>query len=269
MLKIERYDFNLENLLTLPGIAVNPREEDMEGFDIREYDSLRWIRSPDGTIQSVMLLQEPAYPVFSYIQALLCSLLFKPQPRTLLNLGLGSGSIERFVLSQLSTIRVVSVEIESGIIEIAKKYFHVPSSHTVIQLSAHNFLKNNQDHFDILISDVVTGKGVASSQLSPGFILHAARALNQDGVFVTNLIPRSESEVVEVLILIRKVFPWVLIYDVPDADNIILFCTVSPSPSAASLAARAIQLYQSTGLDLSAICGELITLPIKQLKASG
>jgi spermidine synthase len=264
MLKIERYDFNLEHFLALPGNRVNPRGEDIEGFDIREYDGLRWIRSPDGTIQSVMLLQEPAYPVFTYIQALLCSLLFKPQPRTLLNLGLGSGSIERFLLSHISTIEVVSVEIDSGIIEIAKKYFHVPPNHTVFQQSAQNYLETNQRRFDILVSDVVTRKGAANSQLTSTFIKHAARALNEGGDFVTNLIPRPESEVVKVLVPLRRVFHSVLIYDVPNADNMILFCTVSPSPSLASLAERATQLYQSTGLDLSPICRELIVTPIKQ-----
>ncbi|MCG7886213.1 MAG: methyltransferase [Candidatus Thiodiazotropha taylori] len=264
MLKIEQYSMNMEHLLTLPGEQVNHGTVGLESFEIRQNGDLRWIRFPDGTIQSVMLLKEPALPVLTYIQALLCSLLFMPRPSNLLNLGLGSGSIERFILSQYSDIELVSVEIDARIIEISKQYFHIPSNHTVFQLPAEKYLEINQANFDILVSDICTRQGTANSQLSADFVMHAARALNAGGVFAVNILPRSESEIIEVLIALRCAFPWILLYDVADMDNIVLFCTVTPSPSPASLMQQAKTLYQSTGLNLSPICRQMIALPAKK-----
>ncbi|MEW8029331.1 MAG: methyltransferase [Candidatus Thiodiazotropha sp.] len=264
MLKIEQYSINMEHLLTLPGEHVNPRMTDFEGLEIRENGDLRWIRFDEGIIQSVMLLQEPALPVLTYIQALLCSLLFVPRPGNLLNLGLGSGSIERFVLSQLPDIELVSVEIDARIIDMCRRYFHIPSNHPVFQLPAEKYLEVNQDCFDILISDICTRQGAANSQLSSDFVMHAAHALNTAGVFTVNILPKSESEIVEVLVTLRSAFPWILIYDVPDTDNMVLFCTVSPSPSLDSLIQRATQMYRTTGLDLSPLCKQLIRLPVKK-----
>ncbi|MES9829060.1 MAG: methyltransferase [Candidatus Thiodiazotropha sp.] len=263
MLKIEQYSMNMEHLLALPGEQVNHRTAGLDGLEIRQNGDLRWIRFPDGTIQSVMLLQEPALPVLTYIQALLCSLLFMPRPSNLLNLGLGSGSIERFILSQCSDIELVSVEIDARMIEISKQHFHIPPSHPVFQLPAEKYLEINQGGFDILVSDICTTQGTANSQLSAEFIMHAARALNTGGVFAVNILPRSESEIIEVLITLRSVFPWILLYDVADMDNIVLFCTVTPSPSLVSLMQRAKTMYQSTGLNLSSICGQMIALPAK------
>jgi spermidine synthase len=266
MLKInKRHALNMAQLVALPSVKVESKSEDFKPFDIREYQGIRWIRIPEGTVQSVMLLEDPAYPVLDYIQAMLCSVLFvHNRPDKLLNLGLGAGAIERFLLTQLPDIALVSVEIDTRMIKIAKDYFHLPPSHPVVTQSAQLYLEHNQNRFDILLSDICTRQGAANSQLSPDFITHAARAINRGGVVAINLIPNTESEVVEVLIALRNDFPWILIYDAPEADNMILFCTLQPSPSVDELTQRAVAFHRATGLDLSAICRQLITLPVKQ-----
>lgn len=264
MLKLKRYHLDREHLLSLPSVKLNPQGDDLAAFDVRESQGVRWIQIPDGTVQSVMLLQEPAYPVFGYIRAMLCSLLFVQKPGKLLNMGLGSGSIERFLLTELSDIALVSVEIDARMIEIAKKYFRIPPDHPILAQSAQNYLSANQDLFDILLSDICIRRGAANAQLTSDFISHAARAMNRGGVFTINLMPNAESEVVEVLIALRGTFPWILIYDVPDADNMILFCTLRPAPSVDELTQRTTALHQTTGLDLLPICRQLITLPVKK-----
>jgi spermidine synthase len=265
MLKIKQRDpLNIAQLVALPSLKVESKSEDFKAFDIREYQGIRWIRTPEGTVQSVMLLEDPAYPVLDYIQAMLCAVLFVHRPRKLLNLGLGAGAIERFLLTQLPGLALVSVEIDTRMIKIAKDYFQIPPSHPIVAQSAQHYLARNQDRFDILLSDVCTRQGAANSQLSPDFITHAAGVLNRGGVVAINLIPSSESEVVEVLIALRNDFPWIQIFDVPEADNMILFCTLQPSPPLAELIQRAAALRQTTGLDLSPICRRLITIPVKQ-----
>jgi spermidine synthase len=264
MLKINSYNLNMEHLVSLPSIKVDPHREDFTEVDIREHQGIRWIRIPDGTVQSVMLLQEPAFPVLGYIQAMLCSLLLAQHPCKLLNLGLGSGSIERFLLTQLPDITLVSVEIDTRMVEVAKRYFLIPPYHPIIEQSALSYLESNQDQFDILLSDICTRQGAANSEITLDFITHSLRAMNEGGVLAINLMPKSESEVVEVLIILRSVFPWVLVYDAQDAVNMILFCALKPFPASVDLRQRADGLYQATGLDLSSICSQLIKIPVKR-----
>lgn len=263
MLKTVQYSINIGHLLTVPAKKVTTQAMNSAGHEICEHDSLRWIRFADGSIQSVMLLDEPAYPLLSYIQGLICSLLFTQQPIKLLNLGLGSGSIERFILSQFAEIELVSVEMDAKIIELTKQYFHLPSNHRVVQMPAQHYLEVNQQSFDVLVSDIYPSQESANAYLSADFIMHAARGLNKQGVFAVNLLPSSKSEVVDVLFRIRKTFPWILIYDVPDMNNMVLFCTLSPPPSLTTLKQRATQLRNSTGLDLAPICTKLIEIPVK------
>ncbi|MES9968859.1 MAG: hypothetical protein ABW092_02425 [Candidatus Thiodiazotropha sp.] len=263
MLETVQYSIDFEHLLNAPANKVTTYASNSTGLEICEYDGLRWIRFTDGSIQSVMLIAEPAYPLLSYIQGLICSLLFVQKPTKLLNLGLGSGSIERFILSQFTEMELLSVEIDASLIELSKQHFHIPSDHRVVQMPAQHYLETNQLNFDILLSDLYPGQESNNAYLSPDFIMLAARALNEEGVFAVNLLPRSESEVVEVLYRIRKHFPWILIYDVPDMHNIILFCTLSPPPPPTTLTQRANQLRDLTGLDLSPISAQLIQLPAK------
>jgi spermidine synthase len=263
MLKIEAYSLDMEHFQALPSVKLKTIKAGIEAFDVLESQGFRWIRNPEGTVQSVMLLHEPAYPVLVYVQAMLCSLLFMQKPVSLLNFGLGSGSIERFILSQLPDIKLASVEKESGIVEIAKAHFHIPVYHTVITQSAQSYLKTNQTRYDILLSDICVRQGAANSQLTQEFVTHAACSLSSEGVFATNLMPNSESELVEVLVLLRKAFPWILIYEVPNTDNMVLFCTTQPPPMPVELIKRASALRQATGLNLLPICCQMIPLPEK------
>ena len=62
MLKTVQYSINIEQLLTVPAKKVTAQAVNPVGYEIYEYDGLRWIRFADGSIQSVMLLDEPCLP---------------------------------------------------------------------------------------------------------------------------------------------------------------------------------------------------------------
>ncbi|MCU7916018.1 MAG: methyltransferase [Candidatus Thiodiazotropha sp. (ex Gloverina cf. vestifex)] len=209
-----------------------------------------------------MLLQEPAYPVLDYNQALLSSLIFTDRPGSLLNLGLGSGSIERFILSQLPEMKLLSVEIDSNIIELARAHFHLPATHPVTQASAEKFLSENRQTFDIIVCDIYSKTVSDNPILNQGFVEDAARALNTDGVLALNCLPTTEAEMVDMLVSIRTCYSWVMLLDVKAQKNIVVICAKRAFPSGSDLTSRMESLLQSTGLNLSTICQQLIRLPV-------
>ncbi|MCU7848224.1 MAG: methyltransferase [Candidatus Thiodiazotropha sp. (ex Lucinoma kastoroae)] len=259
--KLEHAPIDFDQLQNTQGKTVKRYNKQPQPFEIREQGSLRWIRFSDGSIQSVMLLQEPAYPMLDYIQGLLCSLLYTQQPSSLLNLGLGAGSIERFVLSQLPKIKLVSVEIDPNMVSFCRDYFNLPNSYPVVLSSAEHFLDTNQKSFDIIVCDIYIKRNTENPLLTTSFYQDIASILNQGGVLAINCLPASESEIVDLLLKIRSVFPWIVMFDVPSLQNIVLFCSLSAAPEISTLTTRAEKLYQSSGLNLLPICKRLIWLP--------
>ncbi|MCU7812531.1 MAG: fused MFS/spermidine synthase [Candidatus Thiodiazotropha sp. (ex Notomyrtea botanica)] len=253
---------DIERLERTHGTTLTCHVSRRETIAVIEDYGLRWMRFSDGSIQSVMLLEDPAYPVLDYIQALLCSFLFIDQPGSLLNLGLGSGSIERFILSRLPRIKLATVEIDPDLTELSREYFHLPATHPVTQASAENFLSENRQTFDIIVCDIYTKSVSDNPILTQGFIDDAARALNSDGVLALNCLPNTEAEMVDILLSIRTCFPWVMLLDVKAQKNIVAICAKRAFISGSDLTSRMESLFQSTGLNLSTICQQLIRLPV-------
>ncbi|MCU7917408.1 MAG: methyltransferase [Candidatus Thiodiazotropha sp. (ex Epidulcina cf. delphinae)] len=233
---------------------------------VLEHEGLRWVSLNDGPIASVMLLNEPAYPLLEYIKGLLCCLLLMQRPGSLLNLGLGCGAIERFVLSHLPDIALVSVEIDPQMIELSRAFFYLPVSHPVALDAAERFLKKNRRQFDIILCDIYLKRDSETPLQTASFYQDAAQTLSKGGVLALNLLPSNEAEMVDILLKIRRVFPWVVLFDVAAVENIVLYCSASPLPNKSILTSRAEDLHQMTGVDLSPICKQFIWLPERMSK---
>ncbi|MCU7844451.1 MAG: methyltransferase [Candidatus Thiodiazotropha sp. (ex Monitilora ramsayi)] len=262
MLTIKPPDINIGQLQTARGKVLTRLTGKTETIAVVEQDNLRWLRFSGGSIQSAMWMQEPAYPALDYIQAMLCSLLYTGYPARLLNLGLGSGVIERFLISQLPDVTTVSVELDPDIVKIAREYFHLPPAHPVTLASAQRFLQNSNDTFDIILCDIYTKDANINPLHSPDFFRDAAHSLMPNGVLAINCLPETEAEMVELLLKVRVYLPWVMLYDVPDQQNIILLCSRTKYPSASDIIHRAHELNESIGLDLSSICAGWVRVPV-------
>ena len=78
--------------------------------------------------QSAMSREEPHRLVLSYTRAMLSGLLFTRQPRSALVLGLGGGSLPRFLMHVFPTCRIDVVERRAKVVQVAHDYFHLARS---------------------------------------------------------------------------------------------------------------------------------------------
>jgi spermidine synthase len=69
--------------------------------------------------QSAMSPEEPHRLVLSYTRAMLSGLLFTRQPRSALVLGLGGGSLPRFLMHVFPTCRIDVVERRAKVVQVA------------------------------------------------------------------------------------------------------------------------------------------------------
>jgi spermidine synthase len=231
-------------------------------FAVLEYQGLRWIRAADGSIQSMLLLDDPAYPVLGYVKALLCSLLFVPHPRNLLNLGLGSGAIERFMQARQPDLSICSIEPEADMISLSKEYFYIDEDYPVREQTAENFLAENQQQFDIILCDIHPKPGDINPILNDLFFQDMTRALSTRGIAAINFLPIVEQDIVAMLLRLRRSFTHVALFDVPSQQNIVLYCSNSQFPERSGLFSRT-ALPQLHNLEAETVCEQLIFIPEK------
>ena len=97
-----------------------------ESVDISEKDGVRYLHLGSSTVQSAMRLGDPVELVLSYTRAMMGFLLFVPEPSRVAMIGLGGGSLPKFVRHHMPAARISVVENNPSVIAAARSHFEVP-----------------------------------------------------------------------------------------------------------------------------------------------
>ncbi|MEH6651257.1 MAG: fused MFS/spermidine synthase [Motiliproteus sp.] len=197
---------------------------------VRQDKELRWLHFGDHDIQAVIDLAQPHQLILPYSFGMLSALLYQPEPITCLNLGVGGGSFERFFAHRLPRLRVTSLESDVNVIRLARDYFMLPPQQPVIVDDASHFLVRHQGSYDLIFCDIHQGDNHPECLSDSQFHAAAFGCLNQDGVYAINLLPHNYSHLVTVLMRLRDSFSDVLVLDIPERRNLILFALKQPPP---------------------------------------
>ncbi|MBF0153030.1 MAG: methyltransferase domain-containing protein [Magnetococcales bacterium] len=151
--------------------------------------------------QSCILRANPQRLVLPYTRHMLAVLAFNPQPRRVLMVGLGGGTMARFLLDHCPACQIDVVDIVPDMPGIARRFFGLPLSS---RLRLHvddgaRFLtdlatRNAPPRFDLLLIDAYNALGMAESVYVDAFFRHCHTLLTTDGVMAINL-SRSKTEV--------------------------------------------------------------------------
>ena len=140
--------------------------------------------------QSAMSREEPHRLVLSYTRSMLSGLLFTREPQSALVLGLGGGSLPRFLMHAFPTCRIDVVERRAKVVQVAHDYFHLarsPRLRTHV-CDAEVFLREDSGRtYDLVLVDLHDRKGPAPLVTEAGFFASCARRLAARGVLATNL----------------------------------------------------------------------------------
>ena len=77
-------------------------------------------------IQSAMRLGDPYALALDYTRCMMAFLLFHPQPRSALMIGLGGGSLAKFFHKNFKRTSIRVVELDPRVLVAARQQFHVP-----------------------------------------------------------------------------------------------------------------------------------------------
>lgn len=117
-----------------------------------------------------------------------------PAPRNVLVVGGGDGGSSEEILKHPSVERVVLVELDQGVIDIANKYFHVvhrgvfANSKLDVRIAdGAAFIKNTAERFDLVYLDLTDPIGAAEALYRETFYRDCKRALAASGALVLHI----------------------------------------------------------------------------------
>ena len=161
-----------------------------EGVQISERDGMRYLHLGSETVQSGMSLEDPVELVLSYTRSMLSFLLFVPEPPRLLNIGLGGGSLAKWIHRHLVNTQQLVLEISPQVIACARSHFHLPRDDRrlrVLEADGARWVAEHGGCCDVILVDGYDGQSQATELCTREFYADAARCLDADGVLVVNL----------------------------------------------------------------------------------
>jgi spermidine synthase len=149
----------------------------------------RFLHFDFGAIQSVMELSNPVRLALPYTRKMMAFLLFNGAPRRILLLGLGGGSIAKFLYANLPESSLTAVEVNEHVIALRDE-FNVPADDhrfRVINADGAAYLSRIRQGKDVILADACDRTGTAAQLDSVEFYRRARRKLSAGGVFAVNL----------------------------------------------------------------------------------
>jgi spermidine synthase len=221
---------------------------------ISEHDGVRFLHLGGSAVQSAMRIQAPFALELEYTRAMMAFLLFHPRPRDIALIGLGGGSIAKFIHRHLRKSHLTAVEIHPEVVAAAHDWFHLPADDARLRVvlgdgAAH--VRDHPDSQDVLLVDGYGPEGVVDALATPGFYQDCRAMLRPGGVAVFNLWGSDENYLVHDRDLARAFDRHILRLPAATKANIVVLAFRAPLPDGSfdRLSGRAQRLETDIGLE--------------------
>ena len=224
------------------------------GIDVRDVDGIRSLHFNSEPLQSAMVLSQPDHLLLAYAQAMMSWRLFADvDDDDLLLIGLGGGSLAKYMLQQLPHCRIEAVEYRQAVVDIAHTYFDLPRDdrlNVVVDDGARYVsarIELQQAFYRVILLDAFDATGMAPTLCNPAFFAHCKQLLKTDGILVVDLWNSTE-QFMQLISWIGGLFDAkVLFLPVENVINVIglFFNKETPLYSLKALKKRAIALEKT------------------------
>jgi spermidine synthase len=180
-----------------------------------------------GGRQSVVKPGDPDHLELPYARVALAGLALCEEPRRILVVGLGGGSLPMFLRKHYPVATIDAAEIDPGVVDVAKRFFGFIEDE---RMRTHvgdgrQFIENaRQADYDIIFLDAFGARDVPKHLTTREFLQAVRRALKPDGVVVSNIWRSASNPLYDSMArTYQEAFDELFILDVPgDVNNIFL-----------------------------------------------
>lgn len=228
---------------------------------VTEENGLRTLRfEHDGARQSVVKTGDPRHLELPYAPVAFTGLSLCPEPRRILIVGLGGGTLPMFLRQYYPDATIDAVDIDPDVVFVAREFlgFREDERMRAHVTDGRAFIEKTRQPYDMIFLDAFGSDSVPPSLTTQEFLLAVRRAIRPDGVVVGNIWgPQFNRMYHSMVRTYQEVFSDLYLLAVRGAGNMILLALPRPlNLSRAELTARARRI--STAKEFRFDLGELV-----------
>lgn len=221
---------------------------------------MRYLHFGSRWVQGAMRIARPASLELEYTRELMFPLLLRPGaawPATVLQIGLGSASITRFLDRHRPRARLTVAEISPEVIAAARQFFKLPEGPRVrIDVAdGHDYVAASDRDFDLIVVDGFDERGRTGMLDTLPFYVNCRARLSPTGLVAVNLVDRRRGAAAASAARLAAAFDGRALALPASGDGNTIAIAAAGEPmdvTIGQLARRARTLREATGLDLAA-----------------
>ena len=225
---------------------------------ISEEHGVRYLHFGSRWVQGAMRIARPWALELEYTRDMMLPLLFEPDsqwPASVLQVGLGSASVTKFLYRHRPEARITVVEVLPEVVAAARQYFKLPDDPQRIRIEigdGHDYAASHRGRFDLILVDGFDDKGRPGMLDSLPFYLNCRERLGRGGMMAINLLTRHRGAALSVERIRQAFDDRVLAIPPSEAGNAVAIAAVGRSIEASfgDLRTSARTLQAATGLNL-------------------
>lgn len=226
-------------------------------IEVSEEGGVRYLHFSADWVQGAMRIQRPNSLELAYTREMMAGLLLRdpPWPKNALLIGLGAGSLVKYIYHKLPETRMTVVEIDQQVEIIARLHFKLPDDPMRINIvigDGAQYVLEDGKKFDCILVDGFDKSGRAGVLDTLPFYQACRARLSDTGLLVTNLLGHSRGFQASQTRIAKAFDGRSLVFPSCDSGNTIAFATAGEEVdvSLEELIARAQRLHTGTGLNL-------------------
>ncbi len=219
------------------GLLVHESHDDEGILEVVETQGVRSLHFGSSARQSSIRLNARAELELIYVRAMMAWMLFLDEPTQALVIGLGGGSLTKYLLQHFAQLQIKAVEYRKSVVKIARSYFDLPIDPRlkIIIDDGGQFLRQRSEthagRYQLLFLDAFDHDGMAPSLCNPAFFDACKSVLTDDGILVLNLWSSDKALFDKISWWIGQSFNWRMLFlPVPGRGNIIGFAFAEKVP---------------------------------------
>jgi len=228
-------------LLALAGCAQAPADDEVLHQRRSAYntivvtdegDGMRALRfGRDGVRQSVVRPGDPDHLELDYLRAMIVGVAVVENPKRVLVVGLGGGSLPMFLHKHYPKAVIDAVDIDPGVVEVAREYFGFKEDE---RLKAHvadgrRFIEQCREPYDLIFLDAFSADNIPYTLTTRQFLEAVRKAVKPGGAVLANIWSPSANPLHDDMIrTYQEVFAELYMFDVRGAGNEILVTLPQP-----------------------------------------
>ena len=169
-------------------------------YERGDYRCMNFVEPPVSTTQSCLLISKPKTLLHNYPKVMMTTLFLEDNPRKILMIGLGGGSMVKALNILVPNAKIDIVEINSALPPIAQEYFNlkVNSNNKIIIEDGFEFVKKTPEkEYDIVLIDAFDKDYIPPTLLTDEFMQNVKKVMKERGVVAINTFTESKYKDVE------------------------------------------------------------------------